>query len=1388
MIERRFRIFISSPGDVGREREVACKVIERVDAWFSGRMKIEGYFWEHEPMRATRGDFQQQIPEPSSFDLVVCILWSRLGSRLHPGMHMRADGSNYASGTEYEFESAVEAFQKNGSPDLLIYRRSEIPLFPPEPRSEMEARLGQWEALKNFCERWFRDEREGTFTAAFNTYKDSGEFERAFEEHLKRLVENHFTESSPVHPAIGQSQRQKWWQGSPYQGLRTFELEHEPVFFGRTRARDEVIGALRSRWVEEKCPFVLIFGASGSGKSSLMRAGVLSWLVRPGVIEGIGLWRVAILRPATNDGDLIATLTTALTSSGALPELISDGTSTEQIAGFLRDEPKTIAALIKGALSQASAVEQQADNLLTQPISRLALGIDQLEEVFTLRDRFDDADRARFFHAISTLARSGYVWIVTTLRSDFYYRCEEIPELVDLKKGRGQYHLLAPTDVELSQMIRYPAEAAGLVFEEHPTKGKLDETIIRDAFGQNGALPLLEYAMEMLYHKSIGDGVISHDEYEQIGRVAGAVTRKAEETFNALPESARAALGDVLKGLVTIGETDDSAPARKLADYESITRNEGAKTFVDSFLEARLFTIDAGDGSQRSMVNVSHESLLRVWPRVTDWITANRDFLRQRARLGQAISQWKAKEKHEDFLLSTGLPLAEAEEILTRHRSNLTTDETSFIESSQAKARRQRKLRNRTRLIAGGIAAVLILCAVAAAFLAHARSEENKREKLLTEQKRIQVEAYYQVHQAQILHAEGKFQSALKLAADAFDRSTDFTTRSAFLTGLLAAPPNLKTSITGFKGGVTLVRFSTDGTIAAADSTGIVRVIDPTRKPAVIAIFRPETAEAPLITRLSPTADGWLADREDGGRISLSKNGAIALKAAASQPGSIVAVTADQKHSAHVSPENPGEVSILSETGVLEKKETLDERIVSMAFTDDGALAIGNAKGGISLTAANSSLATFPSAAGNRLTSMAWKPGANSILAAGDAAGNIVLLNRDGTPFNGTPSGGGERVTSVAWSPDGTQLAASFADGTIRVWQPASEESLQAPQVFKGHQGAALTVSWSIDGSMLVSGGDDGTILFWMSGKDYGPLQVSRKSSPLTALAVDPQSNIVIGSSEGEVYLKSRTIASEGEEILSVDLQTSGTVAYGTRSGAIKLWQGDQPGHSFPAEPDATDPTIWRVRFSPDGRRLAASSHSGTVRVFDTISGSTSFNAKFPDYALGLAWSPDSSKIAASSTRGQIHLWDAANSKSILELPVEHSESIGSLAWHPSKEILASCGNDGTVKTWDLKTRKLISSSASVGSYLEDVAWSPDGHRLCAVGSDGHLYIWEGENLIPYLSAKIHDDHIWAVVWRKNQIYSVSDDKSSRVLDLDEELWKRRGEQITGLPLPPLEQ
>ena len=505
------------------------------------------------------------------------------------------------------------------------------------------------------------------------------------------------------------------WSGeSPYRGLQLFDVENEAIFFGRTRERDEILGTLQSRSVEENKPFVLIFGASGSGKSSLLRAGVMPWLCRPGVIQGVDLWRSLVFRPSDYRGDLLEGLAEALLTPGGLPEIGADGTDTRKLAGLLQTNPEGLGVLVKETLSRVAADEQGRRDLWQQPLAGLAVGLDQLEEIFTLSERFSPDSRISFFKAIRSLTESGYGWVVATLRSDFFSRCEEINDLVELKRGNGQFHLLPPTTAQLSQIIRYPAEAAGVTFEEDPVKGRLDERIRDDALRAPGGLPLLEYALDELFRAgrdriSVAR-VLRHADYEGLGGVEGALRKRADDAFARLKPAEQAALGPVLHHLVTVGSDDDETLSRRVARYETAVAHPGAKGLVDAFITARLLIADL-DGTGERTLAAAHEALFRVWPEISRWEKENRNFLRVRARLGEAMARWIACNRQSDYLLAPGLPLAEAEDLLKNYGTSLEPDEKSYILTSRATV--ARGVRRRRLIVAGVIAALTTVAGAA---------------------------------------------------------------------------------------------------------------------------------------------------------------------------------------------------------------------------------------------------------------------------------------------------------------------------------------------------------------------------------------------------------------------------------------------------------------------------------------------------------------------------------------------------------------------------------------------------------------------------------------------------------------------------------------------------
>lgn len=695
---KRLRIFISSPGDVFEERAIAERVIERLQSEYIGRLVLEPLLWEHEPLLAS-GNFQEQLVRPSETDVVIAILWSRLGTRLPKGF-TRADGSRYDSGTEYEFEDAVEGFRKNGKPDLVVYRKTAPPSVRLDDEKELLERLQQKKKLDEFVARWFHDQAEGTLIAAFHSFNSPGDFENLLEAHLRRLVERKLPDSMTA----GGDTAAVWKKGSPFRGLAAFEFEHAPVFFGRTRAVSDILQGLREQAADNRA-FILVLGMSGGGKSSAVRAGVLPMLTQPGVIEGVGLWRRAVFRPGDTPGDLFTGLAAALLRDHALASLDPESEGPAALARVLRESPHSAVHLIKTALEhETGKLAGKTPVKAGRVASRLALVIDQMEELFT-QDGISAADRKLFVATLDALARSGRVWIIATLRSDFYPRLAELPALGALKEGAGQYDLMPPVSSEIGQMIRLPTRAAGLKFEEdHSSSERLDD-MLRDAAAERPEiLPLLQFTLEELYQRRTANGTLTLEAYRELGGVEGSLAQRAETVFQECPPDVQAALPTVLNALVSIEQDGHESIGRKRAPWKNAT-NARVRALLETFVAARLFVTElADDGS--AVVTVAHEALLWHWPRVQDWVGQNRQNLRIRGRISAAAERWVKEDKHTDLLLPRGQPLGEAE-ILLHQDIELNAIETEFVQASRFRAARSQRLK-------AAVAAALALLAVLA--------------------------------------------------------------------------------------------------------------------------------------------------------------------------------------------------------------------------------------------------------------------------------------------------------------------------------------------------------------------------------------------------------------------------------------------------------------------------------------------------------------------------------------------------------------------------------------------------------------------------------------------------------------------------------------------------
>ncbi|MGI9223507.1 MAG: tetratricopeptide repeat protein, partial [Woeseiaceae bacterium] len=713
---KTLRFFISSPGDVFEERAIANRVIERLQSEYIGKVVLEPVLWEHEPLVAT-STFQQQIVKPSETDVVIAILWSRLGTRL-PKEFVRPDGSRFESGTEFEFEEAIEGFRKNGKPDLLVYRKTAPPSVRLDDEEELLDRLSQKKKLDEFVDKWFHDKAEGTLVAAFHAFEAASDFETLLENHLHRLIDREI----PASVSSTSEARAVWKQGSPFRGLEAFHFEHAPVFFGRTKAVSDILQALRDQDADGRS-FVLVLGMSGGGKSSVVRAGVLPMLTRPGVIEGVDVWRRAVYRPTDVRGDLFTGLARALLRDTALPSLDEDNEGPEELAQVLRESPQAATSMIKGALSREKLDDGGNAN------ARLALVIDQMEEMYT-QEEVGQEDREQFVDVLDALARSGRVWVIGTLRSDFYQAIGKIPKLVALKEGDGHYDLMPPNASEIGQMIRLPTRAAGLRFEEDPSSSERLDDMLRDAAAEHPeVLPLLQFTLEELYQRRTEDGMLTLAAYRELGGVEGSLAQRAETVFKDLPDDVEAELPKVLNALVTIERDGFEQVGRKRVPWSDVTTGK-SRELVETFVENRLFVTEmADDGS--AVVTVAHEALLWHWPRVKEWVAQNRENLRIRGRIAAAAERWIAEDRPSDLLLPAGKPLHEAESLL-EHDLQLTDAESGFINASFGKAKRYQRLK-------AGVFTALAVLGIVAAFSAFLATQQ--RDLANQERARAEVEA-----------------------------------------------------------------------------------------------------------------------------------------------------------------------------------------------------------------------------------------------------------------------------------------------------------------------------------------------------------------------------------------------------------------------------------------------------------------------------------------------------------------------------------------------------------------------------------------------------------------------------------------------------------------------
>jgi tetratricopeptide (TPR) repeat protein len=622
------------------------------------------------------------LSEDAGVDIAVFILWSRLGTPIGPSLQ-RADGSEYRSGTERELALMLEASRMQGGqrPHLLAYTRQDEASFEEALRGKSTDQkselLRQKLMVERFIQEEFHDASSGTNVRAYHTFNRPQAFAVRFRAHLQELIDGICT---------GSASKPNWdieAKGPPFRGLEAFDFDHADVFFGR---EDEVSAArtLLADAARRGSAFLLITGASGTGKSSLASAGLAPEIVTNEIDETVCRWVHVKFSPSDIAGDFAAGVARIL--SKVVPGL-ADRTSVEELAHALARDP--VLAIRLAIIPALRAAVNHGSSAGT----RLLVIVDQLEEVFS-EPSISDADRTAFAAIMRALATSGQVWVVATLRGDWYPRFLSCSDLVALK-GEGAQLDVVPPDIDaVRRMIESPASASGLEYEQSSGRSLADQ-ILRDVAGRSELLPLLEDFLRELFERRSPRGTLTFSAFESLGGIEGSLARRAESSLASLSIDAQLALPHVLGLLINPGTGDSASPLRRWVPLDRFPEGSAARALVDKLIAGRLAIASARDGGSPE-VAIAHEAIPRVWPRAAVWLRDNADFLRTRDRLTARMSDRSPLDESDPLV-----PTARA--ILQTRRTSLDPALARYLDFQleAVDGRRVARARQRRRVLVG---------------------------------------------------------------------------------------------------------------------------------------------------------------------------------------------------------------------------------------------------------------------------------------------------------------------------------------------------------------------------------------------------------------------------------------------------------------------------------------------------------------------------------------------------------------------------------------------------------------------------------------------------------------------------------------------------------------
>ncbi|NDJ75022.1 MAG: protein kinase [Chloroflexi bacterium] len=1186
---------------------------------------------------------------------------------------------------------------------------------------------------------------------------------------------------------------------NPYKGLRAFQAADARDFFGREKLVEKLVARLAEK--NELSRFLAVVGPSGSGKSSVVKAGLIPALWRGG-LPGSDHWFIVDVMPGPRPLDeleVALTRVTANPSANLREQLERDQHGLLRVAGLI----------------------------LPDDGSELVVVLDQFEELFTLVE--DEAVRARFLdliHAAVTDPRSR-VRVIVTLRADFYDRPLHYPEFGELMRSRMET-VLPQSAEELEAAIIKPAERVGLTFEPG-----LVAHIVSDVHYQPGALPLVQYALTELFEQRDGR-ILTQDAYQALGGAVGALAKRADNVFCEQDEPGRDAIRQMFLRLVTL-DGDASETRRRVLRSEllSIVADEDVMDeVIDSYAAYRLLTLDRDPATRRPTVELAHEAILREWQRLRDWLDESRHDIRQQRVLAAAAAEWQQANQEPSYLLR-GAKLEQFEGWATDTLLALTQDERDYLNISIAESERQetverqrqqreldtqrqlaeqrQRAANRLRYLVAGLAVFLVAALLLSVFAFRQRNEARDA--------RDKAERESAINRSLVLAAEadqsfqaGKISQALILALEAV-HTIPHAPETEQVLSTVALGPGVRAVLGRHTNAVTTIAFSPDGQYGLSGSCAALDDGNQCTSGELILWDTGVVSAQPGELLRVPAHTDWINS------VAFSPDGDLAVSSA--NDGSIKLWNTDDN-----SPQfGQSVLNLAGHTG----------GTMAVVFSMDGSAVFSGGCAALDEDRAcfagelikwdldsGEPLLRFggPESGGHtgRVNSIALVPDGSALLSAGEDGALILWDTESGEKIRAFEPVEAQ-LTAAVIDPSGRWVVTHSSDFTLRVWDVQTGAVL--------HTASTINVdgalAWSADGNTLYFSGGP-RIDVW----DMPDLIVRSALTP-TGVSESAARMVVAASADGQYLLSGEIQETEGMVVLwtlgfpyetgrfpgialdvSADgatLLTSGAMPGQGQPNAAWLWdlnsgdvlqhweledtelingvalspdgtlavlsaidfQHGEPGHRdrcnrglavFDAR---TGEEVSRfeghqfctasIVFSPDGSRILSSSFgypeevAGDIFIWDPWTGETLLSFDYTNWVGYVAWSPDGGRVAAAGRYPlEIPVWDVDETSPTygqLVQTLTYPETINQVVFGPDSATILAASADGNIVEWDIATGEVVRFFTGHDGVVIPIALSADGSRLISGGVD--LIVWD------YASGQIlnrltgHTNAIWDV-------------------------------------------